>query len=345
MNIRRPKKLLNVILIICSFFVIMPVFARDTSTCQDLGQQIQAHNDIEDLDALVQDIEQCNDQQRIRLFRQLGMRFYLLGDISKAADFLGRAYSSDYIDEDSLLLAAHAYLLLGNYQDSRMNVERLLERTNNPAMRQQAMAILSLCLLATGSELEAKAILEPYRNMPQQVRIPELFYILIRYELTLSAEDRNDPGEYFSLLQERFPAHPVTSLARTFLRGGSAARGDVTVLPSPEIFLFSQSVIDNHEDIAENGEPTNQEQDTAATTAAVVRGIQIGSFGLRENAEYLANDLETHDFSVVIEEQQRSDRLYYSVLVIPQSNAVEQDIQSLYMRIKAAGYDGFRVYE
>ncbi|GAB6090930.1 SPOR domain-containing protein [Spirochaeta dissipatitropha] len=280
-------------------------------------------------------------ETRDSIFRNTGLRLYMSGDLETAVSFLRKA------DTDSRLLAAHAALLIGNSNLSSSILQEIIRNVDTPAVRQQAITILGLSRIADGNELSAVSIFEPYRMQPEQILVPELLYVLIRYELTLDQERRKDPGEYYRILQSRFPDHPVTSLSRNFLRDGSGSGQRIVNMPSPEIFLFSS--------VPQIPEAPSEDMVVETETADIAdgpSGIQIGSFGLKENAEHMAREMEEKGFPVLIDEQQRSDRLYYSVIV-PLSSGYHQilrdsfgstDPERIYLEIRSAGYDGFRIY-
>ncbi|AFG37671.1 SPOR domain-containing protein [Spirochaeta africana] len=356
--------------------VSVPQLSHDLADAeyQDVILLIAAATDLEPyLDGLQRFAEDRDSAtERNSIYRDLGMRAYLLGDIEGAARYLAKAHTSTYPDIDSLLLAAHAAYLVGQYDTAQEHIQHILNSSDVTAVRQQALTVLGLMRIAAGHDLAAVSIFEPFRSSPEQVAVPELLYVLVRYELTLDASMRRDPGEYFRVLQDRFPDHPVTELTREFLRSGSrGSDGLVTQMPTPEFFLFAHRTAaaetgplpdrsaeregdprPGADRAAETGGDAAQDTATDAAPEDGPRGIQVGSFGLRENAEHMRTDMEEAGFPVLIEEQQRSDRLYYSVIIPLTGRHAETladsfgtaDQERIYLEIRAAGYDGFRVY-
>ncbi len=327
-----------------------------TASVSEVLQFIAVSPDVSDNeDALIRYAENADPVEGSKIYRELGLRAYLLGEIPAAAEYLSMASDETRIDPDSLLLSAHANFLLGRHDSAQNQIQRILRHSDSDAIRQQALTVLGLSRISAEEELAAISIFEPFRSNPEQIVVPELLYVLIRYELTLDPQVRRDPGSYYHILRRRFSSHPVTQLARSFLESGGGADGDIVHIPTPEVFLFSNLIEETtNPDLPDaDSETSSSSGDETPQVPNIPRGIQVGSFGLLENAEYLQQDLQSAGFPVEIEQQQRGDRLYYSVIVplteeytdtlMENLNTVEPE--QIYLQIKSQGYDGFRIYE
>lgn len=70
--------------------------------------------------------------------------------------------------------------------------------------------------------------------------------------------------------------------------------------------------------------------------------VQAGSFKMKENAEYLAKDLQGLGFTARIVDFKLEDKLYYRVVVDPPR--VVEEAQKVLMRLKDAGFEGFLLF-
>lgn len=70
--------------------------------------------------------------------------------------------------------------------------------------------------------------------------------------------------------------------------------------------------------------------------------VQVGSFRMKENAEYLASDLQGLGFAACIVDFKLEDNLYYRVVVDPPR--VVEEAQKVLMHLKDAGFEGFLLF-
>jgi cell division septation protein DedD len=138
--------------------------------------------------------------------------------------------------------------------------------------------------------------------------------------------DGQEAAEVLAELQARFPASPEALLA-----GGKGAR-----YPSQPLRLLP-----NEPPAASLPEAAL----SAAPAAAAPRKVQVqaGSFRDPENARYLVRDLEDRGFEARLTEKTVGEARYYRVVVGQELNA--QSAQTLILRLKDAGFEGFLLLE
>ena len=280
------------------------------------------------------------------IYRDIGMRLYLLGDIEAASRYLVRG------DTEARVLGAQALVLLGEYQEAEELAAQILRNSSSSAVRQQAMTLMGSIYLQSDKELSALGIFEPFRYQPDSVLVPELLYLLMQYELQTNENATLD--QYYTVLKDTFPNHPVTQIAGRMIGDRQSFDVAYKLIPTPEMLLFSVSPSLSMQEDASSQYVTDSSAVVSGETEDYERprGIQVGSFGVRENAEYMADDIDQAGFPVTIEEQQRDDLIFYSV-VIPvgeehrselESRFGTDSIEQIHLELRGAGFDGFRIY-
>jgi hypothetical protein len=109
----------------------------------------------------------------------------------------------------------------------------------------------------------------------------------------------------------------------------SATDGRVSQYPSPALILSGTP------------EPSVPAPEPTVAETAEPLGVQVGSFGDRENAEYMARDVGELGFSVSIRSRERNGGTYYQVLVSPGDATPQNTV----LRLKEHGLEGFLVFD
>jgi len=169
--------------------------------------------------------------------------------------------------------------------------------------------------------------------------------LLALFELLINENRRSEGAEVLEELKFKFPKSPEYILAQAMWEN----RVDATV-----VFAFSPLRL-LHSPLGRADLLTTPEQSAPAVVEekrAPLPGrvsseeplvlVQVGSFKMKENAEYLASDLLGIGFEARIVDFKLEDKLYYRVVVDPPM-AVEE-AQKVLMHLKDAGFEGFLLF-
>ena len=116
----------------------------------------------------------------------------------------------------------------------------------------------------------------------------------------------------------------------------TTTEGRVSRYPSPALLLSGGANLGEGEPAV--SEAVSTPGDEAASTP---RGVQVGSFRDRENAEYMARDVGELGFDVSIRTREHRGGTFYQVLVSPG----EATAQNTVVRLKEHGFEGFLVFD
>lgn len=188
-------------------------------------------------------------------------------------------------------------------------------------------------------------------NTPYDSENPPLVEIEA-YTLLLDMAQQLDQRELFlegySRMERSFPDSPVLEMYRSYLGETADVEYRVTSYPSPSRLIRGNQPLEAPV-IASSTDSTGSSMDSLTDTSeptvtARVVGIQTGSFRDRENAEYMALDIEELGFDATITETTISGDTFFRVLVDVPDGAVDA-VQSYVVRLKERGIEGFLVFD
>lgn len=161
--------------------------------------------------------------------------------------------------------------------------------------------------------------------------------LLALFELLINEKRRSDGAEVLEELRLKFPRSPEYILAQAIWEN----RVDAVV-----VFAFSPLRL-LHSTLG-SGSLTDTAEEKKAPLPGPVSSeeqlvlVQVGSFRMKENAEYLASDLQGLGFAACIVDFKLEDNLYYRVVVDPPR--VVEEAQKVLMHLKDAGFEGFLLF-
>lgn len=161
--------------------------------------------------------------------------------------------------------------------------------------------------------------------------------LLALFELLINEKRRSDGAEVLEELRVKFPRSPEYILAQAIWEN----RVDAVV-----VFAFSPLRL-LHSTLG-SGSLTDTAEEKKAPLPGPVSSeeqlvlVQVGSFRMKENAEYLASDLQGLGFAAYIVDFKLEDNLYYRVVVDPPR--VVEEAQKVLMHLKDAGFEGFLLF-
>ena len=161
--------------------------------------------------------------------------------------------------------------------------------------------------------------------------------LLALFELLINEKRRSDGAEVLEELRVKFPRSPEYILAQAIWEN----RVDAVV-----VFAFSPLRL-LHSTLG-SGSLTDTAEEKKAPLPGPVSSeeqlvlVQVGSFRMKENAEYLASDLQGLGFAACIVDFKLEDNLYYRVVVDPPR--VVEEAQKVLMHLKDAGFEGFLLF-
>ncbi|HEB11499.1 MAG TPA: SPOR domain-containing protein [Spirochaetales bacterium] len=161
--------------------------------------------------------------------------------------------------------------------------------------------------------------------------------LLALFELLINEKRRSDGAEVLEELRLKFPRSPEYILAQAIWEN----RVDAVV-----VFAFSPLRL-LHSTLG-SGSLTDTAEEKKAPLPGPVSSeeqlvlVQVGSFRMKENAEYLASDLQGLGFAAYIVDFKLEDNLYYRVVVDPPR--VVEEAQKVLMHLKDAGFEGFLLF-
>jgi cell division septation protein DedD len=232
----------------------------------------------------------------------------------------------------------------------RGEAEQILQRVRESADAEAAAAarvLLARVYLATERAALAEAELRGLlRDQPETQAVPAA--LLALGETLRECGDDKGAAQALAELKARFPASPESLLA-----GAPGARH--AALPQRLLPPTPQPQLPAEE--ATPKLPIPQPPDTAGLAppplAVPAEGaaqpeprkalVQAGSFRDPENAHYLARDLGARGFEARVVEKPLGGIRYYRVVVGPEQTP--QEAQTLILRLKDAGYEGFLLLE
>lgn len=161
--------------------------------------------------------------------------------------------------------------------------------------------------------------------------------LLALFELLINEKRRSDGAEVLEELRLKFPRSPEYILAQAIWEN----RVDAVV-----VFAFSPLRL-LHSTLG-SGSLTDTAEEKKAPLPGPVSSeeqlvlVQVGSFRMKENAEYLASNLQGLGFAAYIVDFKLEDNLYYRVVVDPPR--VVEEAQKVLMHLKDAGFEGFLLF-
>lgn len=229
-----------------------------------------------------------------------------------------------------LLRSACLLFELGELEESEKQTRLALSQTEKPEDRWEAQFHLARIFAVTHRSSDAltvgKRLLEEANSFRKDPHA--LLYFL--YTVTGSLGLKNEQEAYRVELEKK------GSLLKNFIAPDSKSR--ITPLPLPSLF-FSEATLSAASPAA------GMEKGAKASAPPKPTGVQVGSFSQKENAEYLAKDLRTLGFSVLVKQSQRKDGSLLYRTIVPLPTDLPENQQTVLIKLKEHGFEGFFIFE
>jgi cell division septation protein DedD len=227
--------------------------------------------------------------------------------------------------------------------------EQILQRVRECPDAESAAAariLLAEVFLATERGAQAEEELRGLlRDFPQTGAVPGA--LLALGEALRERGDARGAEAALAELEARFPASPEALLAAGSGRRASLPMRLLPSAPPDQPASGSQARLPAEGAAGAHNPPKAAPPEAAGPAPAVPATqkslVQAGSFRDLENARDLARDLEARGFEARVVEKPLGETRYYRVVVGPEQSP--QEAQTLILRLKDAGYEGFLLLE
>jgi tetratricopeptide (TPR) repeat protein len=233
-------------------------------------------------------------------------------------------------DPTSLLQSALLAFELGGNKDAEALARIVIETGRQETGKRNARVLLSRVYHATDRIDAAFDLLITGEEIHEGIGVAGLYWL---YRLS-SLEGRIALAESArTRLQTDYPEALETSLVE-----GHADR-----LPSGS-YVFETLGSRMSEQVIVTDTPAKSEDIPAISQPDLTRSvsIQTGSFTVRENAKYAADDLRSEGFESKIEEKVVNGILYFRV-VVPEVD--DDEVDKTILDLKESGFEGYLIYD
>ena len=229
-------------------------------------------------------------------------------------------------DLECLYAQAQALLQLGRLAAAEQRAVTIIEETGDDELERRARALLARAMHLRGRHADASRLLA-LLLAPDDPADVDPDALLLQSSVLVA---RDVPG--VAPLEQLVRMHPA-SVASRMVSGNRVeeARLPVMLVTGPRDRLPEPMTDRSPSTVA------------ARTDEPRVTAIQVGSFSNRDNAVHLTADLRKLGFNARSEPVDRDGRRFELVLVAVAGGSSEDAARTL-AALRAAGYDGFRIY-
>ncbi len=327
---------------------------------KDLDRQMEtlfkAIDGMPDLDRslklLNKAVEKLKDPaNRSRVLAHQASLWERMGAFEPAERAYREAYETHPIPSSLPFLVRSSCLLyeLGELEKSEKQIRLVLSQTEKPEDRWEAQFHLARIFAITDRLSDAltvgKRLLEEtasYGKDPQT-----LLYFL--YTVTEALGMKKEQDTYRAALEKN------GGLLKHFIFSDEKEKSKITPLPLPSLF-FSRIPRDTAFDHGKaaplpstlsspSPPPRNGGATAISPSSPKATGIQVGSFSHKENAEYLAKDLQAFGFSALVKQSQRKDGSFLYRTIVPLRLDPPDNPQTILVKLKEHGFEGFFLFE
>lgn len=269
-------------------------------------------------------------EEKSRMRGLLGSFWERVGAFEPAQRSYQTAYEEFPEPSSFPFLLRSAYLLyeLGEYEESEKQARVVGNLSTQPDEKWSALFHLARIFSVTERTSDAlhvaRRLLKEGEDAGREVQTV-LFFL---YSLTGSLGLKEEQETYKTRLSKE-------SVLLTRLLNPKE-KTQVQVLPLPSEFLGPgvSFVKSSSNSSSVRSTPSNESSPTP-------RAIQLGSFTLRENAEYLAKDIQALGFPAIVKQAKRKDGTTVFRTIVP----LHTDPQTVLVQLKERGFEGFFLFE
>lgn len=312
-----------------------------------------------------------NPQDRHTLLYNRALLLEMLGRIEDALAVYGELPAYGQV----LYKRALLFFEQGNLQEAEEQLRVIDADLDDKEIKARALNLQARLYLATGRQDQAERAFEMLcRDFMDVSGTPA--FLLAYFDYLLAAERRPEAEALLESLREKFPASPEYRLALNGWQSGRpgtpeaevSGEGKVRYAPAPWRLLaplqegsgWTGAVAGTEtgtETETETGTALAETERTPAPPSVTPQGqqtgpeavqpppavlVQVGSFGVAENAHYLQRDLAERGFTAHIAEVSLAGKVYYRVLIGPEGSP--EEAQQLLLRLKDAGFEGVMLW-
>ncbi len=270
------------------------------------------------------DISNATTEQLV----QMGLESALRNDFASAAAMLEEALERSPRDRDIAIELATVLSEIGRTSQARSFLTAVIRDSDTIHQQRRAARIRARTFLLDGAPEVALAHARALASGDNRAVVTAQDIFLL-YEASVAVGD-SDAAEAATTRMERlYPRSPEYQLLVSRAR----------YLPTPSrIFGSMSSIPEPPEESGQEREPDSSEPNSDEP-ARTPRAVQTGSFRDRENAEYMAQDLERFGFEARIETTAAG--LFRVVVPL----ASPEDSQETVIRLKDRGLQGFLLFD
>lgn len=229
-----------------------------------------------------------------------------------------------------LLRSACLLFELGELEESEKQTRLALSQTEKPEDRWEAQFHLARIFAVTHRSSDALTVGKRLLEEANSYRKDSQGLLYFLYTVTGALGLKKEQETYREALEKS------GGLLKNFIAPEGKIR--ITPLPLPSLF-FSEATLSVVSPAA------GMEKVVKSSAPPKPTGIQVGSFSQKENAEYLAKDLRTLGFPVVVKQSQRKDGSFLYRTIVPLSIDPSENQQTVLIKLKEHGFEGFFIFE
>lgn len=318
---------------------------EDAPTISDVRAALSAYGD-----------RVSDDGERARIEYAAGRLLERANRLSEARDRYLAAFRADGTLWESALRSTALDVELGDYADAVARAAAIIRGAPRRDQQRSAALLRARALWLAGEPLRGLRHARELAGIPREqsaatiARTVEPAALLLVVEIAHAADLPEEAVDATRTLEEVFPDSPEMHLARSLI---NPAEGDAVVLPMPTpgrlLGADRGSVgVAGPSTTASDDSPRQAEDsatpDTPAAQPAGVAGIQTGSFRDRENARFMAEDIERMGFPVEVRDIETQNGRFYRVVVTLPADATVESAQATVVSLKERGVEGFLLF-
>ncbi|MBN1524207.1 MAG: SPOR domain-containing protein [Spirochaetales bacterium] len=281
-------------------------------------------------------------EKQKELLVHIGVHYAMLGDYSAAQNSFVKAFTPLEKPQKDLFILAPAQLALlsGDPDKALLWLQQVYPVLYYETDKAEALYLLvEVAVMKNNTEYAEEVLGNIAKGSPSSPAYARALYRIIVY--FNSKKDTGKSTVYRNQLKEKFPSSPEY-LALT----DNINDPKIMVMTLPHEFIAFQS---EQEIIAETGKSSGKEKDSKAVPVLETQtdkkeitngySIQIGSYTMQENAQFILRDAVKLGFSGDIIETQIRGKTYYRVFI--GRNLSEKEAQQTLAKLNDKGFSGF----
>lgn len=280
-------------------------------------------------------------ERRGRILHATGRVLETANRFSRASHWYGEAVREDPNLVEAMLDHAAVLMELGRTSEAIPLLTKVIGNAPDRATQRSAAVLRTRAYLLEG---ETDRALRHARSLTGQVNDVQSLYLL--YEVAQAASSETLQEWSAETLQEEFSLSPESMLSApgpeddagpprivhfpgpTRILGGAGERSSAPPAPAP----------------VQRTEAETKAEEPISTDQPILKGIQTGSFRDPENARYMVRDIGDIGFSAIVSPVETESGTFYRVLIPVEEGAGVADAQSVIVRLKEEGFEGFLVF-